>query len=275
MNTSTWSELGITLRRPHGEQHVRCPSPACADKRSPSLSANPDKGVFVCHRCGWSGRVGSASDWLGDQLERIQKADRERDKARDTAASNARALWHSAGRAMWHEYLKRKAVLPLGIRQRDRLLVIPMFDSDGRLWNCQTIDQAGDKRFLRGGRTQGLYYPIRGDSHAIYVCEGFATGAALHLYFEKHAQVAVAFNCGNLIHVAKALREKYPGTPLAIAADNDQWTAGNPGLTHARQAAAAVGAKVIYPKFNGLDVGGRPTDFCDLHLLQREAVRVG
>lgn len=280
MQCSTWADLGIELHRASGEQRADCPH--CSGRSRKTLAANADTGLFHCHRCGWSGRVGSASHWLDDHRERIRKAEQERDRAREKAAQHALALWNTAAPAMWHDYLRRKAVLPLGIRQRDGRLVVPMFDIDRRLQNCQTIDAAGNKLFLRGGRTTGLFCPNGGfegfdgaDSGAseIFIAEGFATGAALHMYFRPHAPVAVAFNCGNLAHVANALRRRYRHGRLVIAADNDQWTEGNPGLTHARRAADEVGARVIYPKFDGLDVTGKPTDFCDLHLLQREVRR--
>ena len=279
MTAATFDDLGISLRDSHGQQRTHCPQ--CSG-RSKTLSVNLDRGLYQCFRCGWSGRVGSASHWLDDYRERIRKADQARDRAREQATRNAFALWNAAAPAMWHPYLKGKAVLPLGIRQRDRRLVVPMFDIDGGLWSCQTIDEDGTKLFLRGGRTTGLFYPIGGfegfvgaesGGLEIFIAEGFATGAALHLYFRPHAPVAVAFNCGNLAHVANALRSRYRHARLVIAADNDRWTVGNPGLTHARRAADGVGARVIYPQFDGLDVSGKPTDFCDLHLLQREMRR--
>jgi len=37
-----------------------------------------------------------------------------------------------------------------------------------------------------------------------------------------------------------------------ICADNDAGTPGNPGLTHARAAARAVGADVVTPDFAGV-----------------------
>ena len=54
-----------------------------------------------------------------------------------------------------------------------------------------------------------------------------------------------------------------PAADITIAADNDQWTEGNPGLTKARQAAAMTRAKVIYPDFTGMDTSSHPTDFND------------
>ena len=73
----------------------------------------------------------------------------------------------------------------------------------------------------------------------------------------------MAFNAGNLLPVAKALREKYPEPTLIICADDDAGTEGNPGLTKATEAAQAVDGLLAVPDFGA----GRPdgaTDFNDL-----------
>ncbi len=79
-------------------------------------------------------------------------------------------------------------------------------------------------------------------------------------------------NCGNLLPVAKALRQKWSEREITIAADNDAFTVGkdgkpkNPGIQAARQTAMAVGAKLAVPRFKSTD--GKPTDFNDLHQLE-------
>ena len=75
--------------------------------------------------------------------------------------------------------------------------------------------------------------------------------------------MAVAFNAGNLQAVAQALHAEYPELTIVIAADDDQMTDGNPGLTNAKAAALAVGGFVVAPQF----AAGRPAkanDFNDL-----------
>jgi len=67
---------------------------------------------------------------------------------------------------------------------------------------------------------------------ALLIAEGYATAATVH-QATGFATVA-AMNCGNLFAVAKAQREKFPDREIIIAADNDQATAGNPGLSKAR-----------------------------------------
>ena len=100
------------------------------------------------------------------------------------------------------------------------------------------------------------------------MCEGFATGASIHE--ATGGAVAVAFNAGNLSAVALALRVKYPGLTITIAADDDWHTSGNPGLTAAKQAAVDVGGKLAVPDFTGLVRGAKDTDFNDMARLIRE-----
>jgi phage/plasmid primase-like uncharacterized protein len=63
--------------------------------------------------------------------------------------------------------------------------------------------------------------------------------------------VAACFSAGNLKSVAMVLRAKFPTLRLVIAADNDTGTPGNPGERHAFEAAAAAGALVSVPDFEG------------------------
>lgn len=193
------------------------------------------------------------------------KQDREKHLA---AAASAQSLWNRAAPAMWHPYLKAKRVLPLGLRQLDHMLVIPMMDATSKIWSAQTIDPDGNKRFLSGGRKQGHFYQI-GDhvDDRIFICEGFATGATIHMHLDQHAPVFIAFDAGNLLPVAQVLRSLYPGIGITIAADNDCWKETNIGLIKGREAAAAVGAELISPTFESVDTSTKPTDFNDLYCL--------
>ena len=47
-----------------------------------------------------------------------------------------------------------------------------------------------------------------------------------------------------LVLLAQALRRKFPDAEILVCADNDTETPGNPGLTRAREAAAAVGGLI-------------------------------
>jgi putative DNA primase/helicase len=165
------------------------------------------------------------------------------------AAAKAQKLWDSGGpaKAGEHAYLKAKGVKPYGIKSLRLSLMVPARNVEGHITTIQFINADGTKRFLTGGQIVGSYYAIGKPKGVLLICEGFATGATL---FEAtgHA-VAVAFNAGNLLSVAKALRAKYPDLSILICGDNDVATEGNPGLAKAREAAAAIHARFVVPDF--------------------------
>jgi putative DNA primase/helicase len=183
------------------------------------------------------------------QLE-AAKAARVAEQARVQASARLRAakLWATAHPATnAHPYLQRKAIGAFGVRQLRESLVVAARDVHGELHTLQFIGADGTKRFLTGGRIVGCYFAIGRPVDSLLLCEGLATGSTLHQATGK--AVAVAFNCGNLVAVAKALRGKFPSLRLVICADNDAATPGNPGLTHAKAAARAVGGYVAIPQF--------------------------
>ena len=139
---------------------------------------------------------------------------------------------------------------------------MPLLDpTTNRLWNLQFIGEAGSKRFLTGGRVKGCCFLIGEPGEVLCIAEGFATGASVHE--ATGYAVAVAFDCGNLLSVAEAMRARFPNARIVIAADDDYRTAGNPGLTKAREAAAAIGGSVAVPDF-GADRPDDAVDFNDL-----------
>ena len=173
-------------------------------------------------------------------------------RERAEAAMKAVAIWKAATPAPdGHAYLIRKGIKAHGARLHKGALLIPM-RADGMIHSLQFIGGDGDKRFLTGGRVAGCYFGIGNTRSAAALCiaEGFATGATI---FEATGYpVAVAFNAGNLLAVARALREKFADLPLVLCADDDQHTPGNPGLTKATEAARAVGGLLAVPQFEGV-----------------------
>jgi putative DNA primase/helicase len=182
-------------------------------------------------------------------LQEMQRA-RAAEQALVQASARERAarLWATATPASnAHPYLQRKAINAYGIRRLRDMLVIPARDVHGKLHTLQFISTDGSKRFLSGGRIVGCYFAIGRVFDSLLLAEGLATGSTLHQ--ATGAAVAVCFNCGNLLPVARTLRDKFPRLRLVICADNDTGTAGNPGLTHATAAARAVGGFLAVPQF--------------------------
>jgi putative DNA primase/helicase len=84
--------------------------------------------------------------------------------------------------------------------------------------------------------------------------------------------VVVAFNAGNLSAVAREIRARHPAAEIILAADNDQWTEANPGLTKAREAALEIRAKLLVPDFTGMDTSHKPSDWNDMRRLRGAAL---
>jgi phage/plasmid primase-like uncharacterized protein len=102
----------------------------------------------------------------------------------------------------------------------DGALLIPIRDSEGGLHSLEFISPEGEKRFLPGGKKIGGFFLIGTLGAALGIAEGYSTAASLHEAI-NHA-IAVAFDCGNLPVVAKALGEKYPSSSLIICGDRGQ-----------------------------------------------------
>ena len=172
-----------------------------------------------------------------------------------TAARAASGRWEAATPAETvHPYLRAKRVEPHGIRQSGGLLLIPLRDGDGVLWNLQTIAGNGEKRFLPDARKRGLWHLLGGPvADGLCIAEGYATAASIHAAIG--GPVAVAFDAGNLEPVARALRALHPSARIVICADDDAETAArigkNPGIAAAEAAARAVGGSVARPLFGG------------------------
>lgn len=199
----------------------------------------------------------------------------DRDAGHTKAAEHAAAQWQEASESGASPYLVRKGVQAHGVRfAAGGWLLVPLRDAAGRLWNLQRIAptkpaSGSDKLFLKGGRKSGLWHLV-GELPAadnpgpavLLIAEGYATAATLHE--ATGHPVAVAFDAGNLQHVARALRQQHPAALLVVCGDDDQATEAkdgtNPGRTKATAAAKAVRGLAVFPE--GLPPGG--SDFNDL-----------
>ena len=234
------------------------------------------------------------------------KADTERREKAKRAASAAVAvkaneIWNSAQDAEnTHPYLRKKGIQAHGLRVTEwvrdlphdkdtgevnelrvpNTLLVPIKNASKEIVSLQAIfpgkhDGIGrDKDFLPGGQKRGCYYAfgLNADNSdkPIILAEGFATAASLHE--ATGFGCVVCFDAGNLKPVAEAIRSLAPNRAIIIAADNDQFTDGNPGVAFAKAAAFAVGGFLAVPQFASLD--GKPTDANDLHAREGlEAVR--
>lgn len=275
------SEFGDAAFYVWDDWSQQCPAYNARDARAVWKSCKATGGVtigslyYCAKQNGWQGSTGYikpspteiAARKLARQTEQ-QKADAKRRLQHAEVAEKAIHLWHSSLSANpSHDYLLRKRIQPLRLRQRGNALVAPMF-SDGVIVNLQFIQPDGSKRFMKGGQVAGAYVPIGQLSNVIYICEGFATGATIHQ--ATNLFVLCALSAGNLLRVAQQARMNHPAAHIVICGDNDHNTPNNPGVAAAHEAAMAVGAEVMIPEF---PVGHPGTDWNDYYLMEQEAVQ--
>jgi phage/plasmid primase-like uncharacterized protein len=204
------------------------------------------------------------------------------------AATACRVIWREAQAAdPCHPYLVRKQcgwIAPylrqvmqapaslIGWKRMRQvvfpLLLVPGIGLDGELQAIEYIDTHGEKLFHPRARQEGavlvLAWP-QGGSQNLLVAEGLSTGASLAQ--ATQLPCAVAFSAGNLPRVTQDLAKALPGVGLCVCADDDDderrdsqgRLVPNKGMIKAREAAAAVGARMASPGVPGWD-------FNDLHL---------
>lgn len=225
------------------------------------------------------GRASAAPPNRAEQ-ERIERERQERDRQellriqaeQDAAAGEAVKVWEAGKPEGQSPYLVQKGVGGFGVRYgQDGWLLIPVRDAKGMLWNVQRIAPAKpanggpSKLFLKGGRKSGLWHTLGSVEGAgvVLVAEGYATAASLHMATGWPA--LVAFDAGNLLHVAKAARELAPSARVVVCGDDDAATQArtgrNAGRAKAEAAAKAVQGVAVFP--SALPEGG--SDFNDMH----------
>lgn len=150
-------------------------------------------------------------------------------------------------------------------------ILIPLCDFAGTLQNFQIIFTNGEKkRFLTNGRKSGYFHVIGEIPNAelpIVFCEGYATGASIHM--ATGWPVVVCFDAGNMPVVAEQFKD-FRNVKIC-AGDNDWETALDPkkkntGIVKAKEAAAVCGGTWCVPEFSG-DAAGL-SDFNDLHVAE-------
>ena len=217
-----------------------------------------------------------------ERTARLQAQEQERAKAHEAAAQRCQAMWDSFSWASSSPYLERKGVSAFGLKEDQGNLIVPLKNAEGQLRGFQAIAPDGQKTFARGMEKKGNFHLIGADEKdlsqgEILLCEGYATGASLHMATGK--AVAVAFDSGNLLPVAEAIRAKYPNAAITICADNDhsiqrEGKPYNVGLEKAKMAAQKVNGSIKTPLFTEKEKSQGLTDFNDLHKARGlEAVR--
>lgn len=291
----TWRQAGMALKAGFGEEGFSLWNEW--SQTAQSYNANDARDVWKSFKGGkitintlFHLAKQSGFDPRAHRAKPVDPAERERQKAERAAreaaelaaqaekqreaATLAESIWSTAEPAPAdHPYLIRKHIpagelrvyrgsLRIGTAACDGALIIPARDADGKLWTLEFILEDGQKRYLPNGRKSGCLSMVGGAvSSTLLIGEGYATCATLAAATGHPA--AVAFDAGNLMAVATALRGRFPDARIIVCADDDHTTKGNPGVTKARAAADAVAGMVAVPEF-GADRPASGTDFNDM-----------
>lgn len=208
-------------------------------------------------------------DKLNEQIAKSKrKHEEEKLKVQQDAAKRASEIYNAAKPATdQHSYLVKKGVCSVeGLRlDKNGSLIVPLRDVDKNITSLQFIDVNGAKRFLSNGKKRNCYFVIGSTTEKVFLCEGLATGITIHQ--SSNYCTVVCFDAGNLIHVARALKEKLRNRELIITCDNDSYGDRNSGIEAGKEINKELGLRYVVPCFDGLDVSAKPTDFNDLHVL--------
>jgi putative DNA primase/helicase len=187
------------------------------------------------------------------EIQRIKTTEEARQaQIHKVASTQAKELYMAAADALEsHHYLVRKKVKPYGIRQQGNNLLIPICSVQGDYQSIQFINECGNKRFLKGGKTKGGCHFIgllKMDS-PVYIAEGYATAASI--YEDTKCLTIATFSASNLVPVAVELKKHLPNIQIVIAGDSDAV-----GRTYAIKASQLVNGTTLIPDFgdnpNGL-----------------------
>jgi putative DNA primase/helicase len=157
---------------------------------------------------------------LNSRMEASRKQyAQERAKEAAEAAKRAQTII-SASILENHAYLDSKGIKDSGMvwypNHDTNLLVIPM-RINGVISGVQLINRDGNKKFLKGQRTNGAEY-IFGTRGVDWLVEGYATGKSLKESldaFKINARIHVCFSAGNLARIGKSMKKAF------ICCDND------------------------------------------------------
>ena len=225
-----------------------------------------------------------------NEKARIEK-ERKQSECREFATNEFNSFPSPNGEAWDHKYLHRKGLAGIctagartaSFRVRRNILsgkdlIIPFYDIKGTLWNYQSINEAGEKQVLLGGRLEGCFHPLfnNGSSfdnftdNLVYICEGFATALTVFLALDQKYTVLAAISATNIEYVVRSVHERFDKLSYIICADDDRWRTDreNAGVRAASDTVSRIdGGAFGLPDFSNFPTESKPTDFNDLLCL--------
>ena len=271
---SIFSSLGIDVG--NGKH---CPCPVCGGKDRFRFDNKHGRGTYICNQCGSgdgleliknyyhcdakeaSSKVAEclnlsnydynakSSDFKSSPVTYIQ----------DNSVCEKVEYLLSKTTLGQSEYLTKKGLtFDLPLLDNGRIFA-PVININSEYTGGQFIEPDGSKHLMKGSNKKGAFIwvcPKLGTPEEvnkelltateIIICEGLATGISI-AEFRHHSLVISAIDAGNLIHVAKAIREVNATVQIIIAGDNDVNSNKNTGKEKAIEAAKAINGYYTIP----------------------------
>ncbi|OTQ77542.1 hypothetical protein B6D23_11390 [Gilliamella sp. N-W3] len=268
---SIFSSLGIEVG--NGKH---CPCPVCGGKDRFRFDNKDGRGTYICNQCGSGDGLELIKNYYHCDAKEASSKVAECLNLRNTSTSSdlksdlqdnipdnpvCKKVNYLLSKAILgqSDYLTEKGLTFDLTLLDDGLIFVPLININSEYTGGQFIEPNGNKRLMRGSNKKGAFIWVspklgRPDevnkelltATEIIICEGLATGISI-AEFRQQSIVISAIDAGNLIHVAKDIRELNPTAKIIIAGDNDIGQSPNTGLAKAIEAAQAVNGYYSVP----------------------------
>ena len=268
---SIFSSLGIDVG--NGKH---CPCPVCGGKDRFRFDNKNGRGTYICNQCGSGDGLELIKNYYHYDAKEASNKVAEYLNLRNTSTSSdlksdlqdnipenpvCKKVNYLLSKAILgqSDYLTKKGLTFDLTLLDDGRIFVPLININSEYTGGQFIEPNGNKRLMRGSNKKGAFIWVspklgRPDevskelltANEIIICEGLATGISI-AEFRHRSLVISAIDAGNLIHVAKAVREVNSTANIIIAGDNDIGSHKNTGKEKAIEAATAVNGYYTIP----------------------------
>ena len=268
---SIFSSLGIDVG--NGKH---CPCPVCGSKDRFRFDNKNGRGTYICNQCGSGDGLELIKNYYHCDAKEASNKVAEYLNLRNTSTSSdlksdlqdnipenpvCKKVNYLLSKAILgqSDYLTEKGLTFDLTLLDDGRIFVPLININSEYTGGQFIEPNGNKRLMRGSNKKGAFIWVspklgRPDEVSkelltateIIICEGLATGISI-AEFRHRSLVISAIDAGNLIHVAKAVREVNSTANIIIAGDNDIGSHKNTGKEKAIEAATAINGYYTIP----------------------------
>ena len=243
-----------------------CPCPMCGGKDRFRFDNQNGRGTYICNQCGsgdglelikhyYHCDAKEASNKVAECLNLPNHSNQIREK---TVFKKVEYLLSKTTLGQ-SEYLTKKGLIfDLPLLDNGHIFV-PMLNLHNEYAGGQFIEPDGSKHLMKSSSKKGAFILVGSilskpeevcakllAHNEIIICEGLATGISI-AEFRHQSIVISAIDAGNLIHVAKAIRELNAMTKIIVAGDNDIGNDKNTGKEKAIETAQAVNGYYSIP----------------------------